>query len=156
MHAPLLAYTGWLFLLQGPPIAVLAVVRRGRRLPEALRTSAATGLVGGVISIAAYTIVLWAQTSGALAPMLEHVTPAVVNINSKTRVRVRDPFFDDPMFRRFFGMPPDATPQEREFRSADSHVRAKKYCANQLERETRGLSGPRSARVPANSAITKS
>ena len=69
MHAPLFAYTGWLFLLQGPPIAVLAVVRRGRRLPQALRTSAATGLVGGVISIAAYTIVLWAQTSGALAPI---------------------------------------------------------------------------------------
>ncbi len=41
----------------------------------------------------------------SLAPMLERVTPAVVNINSKTRVRVQNPFFDDPMFRRFFGMP---------------------------------------------------
>jgi len=46
------------------------------------------------------------QALPSLAPMLEHVTPAVVNINSKTRVRVqRDPFFDDPMFRRFFGIP---------------------------------------------------
>ena len=45
------------------------------------------------------------QTLPSLAPMLEHVTPAVVNINSKTRVRVQNPFFDDPMFRRFFGMP---------------------------------------------------
>ncbi len=34
----------------------------------------------------------------------------------------RNPFFDDPMFRRFFNMPPDATPQEREFRSAGSGV----------------------------------
>jgi len=45
------------------------------------------------------------QPLPSLAPMLEHVTPAVVNINSKTRVRVQNPFFDDPMFRRFFGMP---------------------------------------------------
>jgi drug/metabolite transporter (DMT)-like permease len=69
MEAPLFAYTGWLFLLQGPPIALYAAIRRGRRLPEALRASAVPGLAGGVISIAAYTIVLWAQTSGALAPI---------------------------------------------------------------------------------------
>ncbi len=69
MQAPLFAYTGWMFLLQGPPIAILAVVRRGRRLPGAIRASALPGLAGGVISIAAYTIVLWAQTSGALAPI---------------------------------------------------------------------------------------
>jgi drug/metabolite transporter (DMT)-like permease len=69
MQAPLFAYTGWMFLLQGPPIAVIAAVRRGRRLPAAVRGSAAAGLAGGAISIAAYTIVLWAQTSGALAPI---------------------------------------------------------------------------------------
>ena len=68
-QAPLFAYTGWMFLLQGPPLAVAAVIRRGRQLPEALRASAASGLAGGVISIAAYTIVLWAQQSGALAPI---------------------------------------------------------------------------------------
>jgi drug/metabolite transporter (DMT)-like permease len=69
MHAPLFAYTGWLFLLQGPPIAVLAAIRRGRLLPAAVRASAVSGLAGGAISIIAYTIVLWAQTSGALAPI---------------------------------------------------------------------------------------
>ncbi len=69
MHAPLFAYTGWLFLLQGPPIAVFAAIRRGRELPAAVRESAVYGLAGGVISLAAYTIVLWAQTSGALAPI---------------------------------------------------------------------------------------
>jgi drug/metabolite transporter (DMT)-like permease len=69
MQAPLFAYTGWMFLLQGPPIAVLAVIRRGRGLPAAVRASAGPGLVGGAISIVAYTIVLWAQTSGALAPI---------------------------------------------------------------------------------------
>jgi drug/metabolite transporter (DMT)-like permease len=69
MHAPLFAYTGWLFLLQGLPIAVLAAIRRSRELPAAVRASAVTGLAGGAISIVAYTIVLWAQTSGALAPI---------------------------------------------------------------------------------------
>ena len=47
----------------------------------------------------------------SLAPMLETVTPAVVNIHSKTVVKVRSPFADDPYFRQFFGLP-DA-PQER-------------------------------------------
>jgi serine protease DegQ len=60
------------------------------------------------------------QALPSLAPMLEHVTPAVVNINSKTRVRVRDPFFDDPMFRRFFGMPEG--PRERVQQSLGSGV----------------------------------
>jgi drug/metabolite transporter (DMT)-like permease len=69
MQAPLFAYTGWLFLLQAPPIAVLAAIRRGRELPAAVRASAVPGLLGGAISIVAYTIVLWAQTSGALAPI---------------------------------------------------------------------------------------
>jgi drug/metabolite transporter (DMT)-like permease len=45
------------------------VIRRGRGLPAAVRASAGPGLVGGAISIVAYTIVLWAQTSGALAPI---------------------------------------------------------------------------------------
>ena len=48
---------------------VIAAIRRGRRLPGAVRASAVSGLSGGVISLAAYTIVLWAQTSGALAPI---------------------------------------------------------------------------------------
>jgi drug/metabolite transporter (DMT)-like permease len=68
-QGPLAAYIGWMFLLQGPPIAVLAAVRRRGRLRPAVRASAAAGVTGGVISLAAYSIVLWAQTSGALAPI---------------------------------------------------------------------------------------
>jgi Do/DeqQ family serine protease len=52
--------------------------------------------------------------------MLAHVTPAVVNISSKTRVQVRDPYFDDPVFRQFFGLP--ATPRERVEQSLGSGV----------------------------------
>ncbi|MEJ2115648.1 MAG: DegQ family serine endoprotease, partial [Gammaproteobacteria bacterium] len=40
-----------------------------------------------------------------LAPMLERTTPAVVNISTTGKVVVRDTFFDDPFFRRFFDVP---------------------------------------------------
>jgi len=56
----------------------------------------------------------------SLAPMLETVTPAVVNIHSKTVVRVRNPFADDPYFRQFFGLP--NAPQERIRQSLGSGV----------------------------------
>lgn len=64
---PVLGYTGWLFLLEGVPLAAIAVLRRGRELGPPLRSHGWFGLLGGFISLAAYGIVLWAQTSGALA-----------------------------------------------------------------------------------------
>jgi serine protease DegQ len=60
------------------------------------------------------------QPLPSLAPMLERVTPAVVNINSKTRVRVRNPLLDDPFFRQFFGM--QNAPRERIEQSLGSGV----------------------------------
>jgi len=60
------------------------------------------------------------QPLTSLAPMLEKVVPAVVNINSKTRVRVRNPFMDDPFFRQFFGM--QNAPRERIEQSLGSGV----------------------------------
>ena len=60
------------------------------------------------------------QPMPSLAPMLEHVTPAVVNISTKTRVQVRDQYFDDPLMRQFFGLP--ATPRERVEQSLGSGV----------------------------------
>ena len=60
------------------------------------------------------------QPVATLAPMLEKVVPAVVNINSKTRVRVRNPFMDDPFFRQFFGM--QNAPRERIEQSLGSGV----------------------------------
>ncbi|MBL0165263.1 MAG: Do family serine endopeptidase [Xanthomonadales bacterium] len=60
------------------------------------------------------------QPLPTLAPMIERVTPAVVNINTKTRVQVRDPFFDDPIFRRFFNVPNQ--PRERVQQSLGSGV----------------------------------
>ena len=64
-----------------------------------------------------------AQVDGAplpsLAPMLEGVTPAVVSIQSKTTVRVRNPLAEDPFFRQFFGLP---EAQERVRQSLGSGV----------------------------------
>jgi drug/metabolite transporter (DMT)-like permease len=68
-EGPLLAYCGWMFLLEGAPMPVIALIRRRRRLRAALRGSTVRGLVGGTISLVAYSIVLWAQTTGALAPI---------------------------------------------------------------------------------------
>jgi len=57
----------------------------------------------------------------SLAPVLERVTPAVVNVFSSTRVQVRtSPFFNDPFFRRFFDTP--SMPRERVQRSLGSGV----------------------------------
>jgi Do/DeqQ family serine protease len=60
------------------------------------------------------------QPLPSLAPMLERTTSAVVNVSSKTRVQVRNPFFDDPFLRRFFDMP--NAPQERVQQSLGSGV----------------------------------
>jgi len=56
-----------------------------------------------------------------LAPMLESVTPAVVNIATRSTVTVRDsPLQQDPMFRFFFDLP--NRPRQRENQSLGSGV----------------------------------
>jgi drug/metabolite transporter (DMT)-like permease len=62
-------YTGWLFLLQGPELPLAAVVARRGLLWRQVRPHLLAGLAGGVLSMAAYALVLWAQTRGALAPI---------------------------------------------------------------------------------------
>ena len=48
-----------------------------------------------------------------LAPMLERVMPAVVNIATTSTVRIRsNPLLQDPFFRRFFDLP-QPRPQRR-------------------------------------------
>jgi len=59
------------------------------------------------------------QTLPSLAPMLKKVLPAVVNISSTTLTSTIDsPLFNDPFFRRFFGVPK----QKREKQSRGSGV----------------------------------
>ena len=45
------------------------------------------------------------QPLPTLAPMLQKVTPAVVSVHTKQRVRIRTPFDGDPVFRRMLGIP---------------------------------------------------
>jgi len=57
-----------------------------------------------------------------LAPLVKEVSPAVVNIATSGTVEVeRNPFFDDPFFRRFFGDQPQQ-PQQRQTQSVGSGV----------------------------------
>ncbi|MEQ4575248.1 MAG: trypsin-like peptidase domain-containing protein, partial [Gammaproteobacteria bacterium] len=85
------------------------------------RAEAAPAPVPTALSVPA-TAALPASVAGqplpTLAPMLERVMPAVVSINTKQVVRVRNPFFSDPFFRRLF---PDI-PQERINESLGSGV----------------------------------
>ena len=60
------------------------------------------------------------QPLPSLAPVLKEVTPSVVNVNTQTRVRVRSPLLDDPIFRRFFNVPD--IPRERISQSLGSGV----------------------------------
>jgi drug/metabolite transporter (DMT)-like permease len=65
--APVLAYAGWLMLLQSWVVPLYAVARRGRALFSVSRRQVLMGLGGGAVSLVAYGLVLLAQTSGALA-----------------------------------------------------------------------------------------
>ncbi|CAK0757863.1 periplasmic serine endoprotease [Gammaproteobacteria bacterium] len=57
----------------------------------------------------------------SLAPILEPILPSVVNISTRSRVRVRkSPLFDDPFFRHFFDLP--ERPRERVAQSLGSGV----------------------------------
>jgi len=62
----------------------------------------------------------------SLAPMVKRVSPAVVNVATRGTIKEkpgqRNPLLDDPFFRRFFEVPPDLKPRERQFQSAGSGV----------------------------------
>ncbi|MFC5661732.1 EamA family transporter [Kitasatospora misakiensis] len=60
-------YVAWLFLLQGPVLALIARARRGRGLLAGAGPAVPFGLLGGVLSLAAYGLVVWAQSRGNLA-----------------------------------------------------------------------------------------
>jgi len=54
------------------------------------------------------------------APIVQHVQPAVVNVYAAKMVQNHNPFLDDPIFRRFFGLP--GGQQEQMQRSLGSGV----------------------------------
>lgn len=62
-------YTAWLFALHGLPLVVMVMIVRREGLIQAVRQNWKTGAVGGALSFAAYGVVIWAFTLGAIAPV---------------------------------------------------------------------------------------
>ncbi len=62
-------YIAWLMILEGLAIPVYALATRRRTLLTELRPVALRGAAGGVLSVFAYGLVLWAQTQAHLAPI---------------------------------------------------------------------------------------
>ncbi|MFO1057671.1 MAG: Do family serine endopeptidase [Dongiaceae bacterium] len=79
-------------------------------------------LAGGLPAApAGATLPAWAAGGEvpSLAPVLREVTPAVVNISVRGRVRQENPLFRDPMFRQFFDVPEAVV---RDFEATGSGV----------------------------------
>ncbi|WP_432025414.1 EamA family transporter [Streptomyces sp. 1222.5] len=67
-HSPL-GYIAWLMAIQGVVIPAYMYVRRRGDTVRLLRPHAGLGLLGSALSVAAYALVLWAQTRADLAPV---------------------------------------------------------------------------------------
>src|ERR1700723_1017477 len=83
-------------------------------------------IVAGAAYAAVPAPVADAAPMPSLAPMVKRVSPAVVNIATRGTMKEdpsqRNPLLVDPFFRRFFDVPPDSRPRERQFQSAGSGV----------------------------------
>ena len=64
---PVATYMGWVFMLQGFAVPLAVLAWRGPRAFDLPRPAILSGLAGGVVSMVAYGLVLWAQTRGTLA-----------------------------------------------------------------------------------------
>lgn len=95
------------------------------RVSKAAMLSGCTLIFSLVIHSVAFAALPLADSQGerlpTLAPMLEKVTPAVVNIATSGHVRIKEnPLFNDPFFRHFFDIPD--RPRMRRTQSLGSGV----------------------------------
>ena len=110
-----------------PARATVITLRLRSAALGALLTLAAIGLFAIASHLlrpahAALPAVVDGQPLPSLAPMLEQVTPAVVNISVLSQApQAENPLLRDPFFRRFFNLP-DQMPQGRPQVSAGSGV----------------------------------
>jgi Do/DeqQ family serine protease len=63
-----------------------------------------------------------AEVRLSYAPVVQKAAPAVVNVYAARTVQQRNPLFEDPFFRRFFGGPGMPGPNEQQQRSLGSGV----------------------------------
>lgn len=61
------SYTFWVHLLNGIPISLLALYLRRGRVLASVRKAWKVGVLGGIISLLAYWIVIWAMTQAPMA-----------------------------------------------------------------------------------------
>jgi len=85
------------------------------------RTSLAVAVFLGLAGILPAAAELPATTTTSVAPLVRQVTPAVVNVSTRTTQSVDNPLLHDPFFRRFFNIP-DNVPMKRETVAAGSGV----------------------------------
>jgi Do/DeqQ family serine protease len=103
---------------------ILKVPSTMNRILSALVVMGALGAIPSAPStaIAAAPIPEAGGAVPSLAPMLARITPGVVNIAVRGKVREQNPLLQDPFFRRFFNLPQNQGPQERETQATGSGV----------------------------------
>jgi len=79
-------------------------------LTAVLIAAAALAGVAGVSAAQERRVPNAAELRLSYAPVVQHVAPAVVNVYAAKTVQTRNPLFDDPIFRRFFGGIPGGIP----------------------------------------------
>ncbi|NNL57687.1 MAG: serine endoprotease DegQ, partial [Pseudomonadales bacterium] len=84
-------------------------------------------LLGSLTSLQSVAVLPAFDSQGealpSLAPLLQKVNPAVVNISTHTVKTVSNPLLEDPFFRRFFDVPQGQAPsRQRRTQSAGSGV----------------------------------
>jgi Do/DeqQ family serine protease len=89
------------------------------RLPALVTLSLILALIGAAAA-QDRRVPTGAELKLSFAPIVQRVAPAVVNVYAAKVVENRNPLFDDPLFRRFFGSPD--MPRERVQRSLGSGV----------------------------------
>ncbi len=104
---------------RSPQLSAAARAPRTAQHASVMRVVTLLLLMAGA-ALAALPRSVAAEPLPSLAPLVERVTPAVVNIRVKQTVTARSPFGDD-AFRRFFGLP-DIPGGSREIASAGSGV----------------------------------
>ena len=65
-----LGYLVWLYVISGMPIILIAALWRRASLVHALKLNWLIGGVSGVLATAVYSVVVWAFSTGAFAPVI--------------------------------------------------------------------------------------
>lgn len=87
-----IGYLVWIYILGGLPIMAIALARRREGLVRALRSNWLIGGVSGLLAAAVYSVVVWAFSSGAMAPILALRETSIVLTALSGSTFFREPF----------------------------------------------------------------